>query len=449
MYAVEGERIESGAGALLCIGASCALPWADFEGDGALRLKWQIRKREANRQPMDRPVSAVRNTCFAILSAAEYDLREMIGDAALRAGDTQILPEDVRQVTSLRFAQDNKQRPDLVPENDLDLIAYTDFADLAKMLYRRAKALSEEFGCDIEILAGKIERMVRPRNRVCHSRPLEEDDLPNFLDFAKLLLREYKNLPWTELRSVEDVRRNDPSYVLRLEIPSFWRVGTERCHHNLPLPDFEETSFLGRVNERRDLRKHLLGAHPIVSIVGEGGVGKSALAVQSCYELLDIPEGRGFDAVVWVSLRTKVLTPGGVQNIRDRVTGTLGVVRTAVEALGPHALTEREDVETLTTELIDYMEHFRVLLVIDNFESLAADALRPLLTAVPVGSKILITSRVGLGELEIRYKLEALDNKTAISLLRRFSRCLNLELLSTASEGRLEDTAPLFTGTRS
>jgi LuxR family glucitol operon transcriptional activator len=302
---------------------------------------------------MDRPISAVRNTCFAILAAVESDLREIIGSAALSSGNIDILPDDVRQVASQRYAQDNKQRPDASPENDLDLLEYTDFADLAKMLRRYCRELHDETGYEIEGLAREIDNMVQPRNRVCHSRPLEEDDLPNFLDLAGLLLRNYKKLPWIELKRVQDKQKQDPSYTLRLEIPSFWRVGTERTHHNLPLPDFDETSFLGRVIERREVRKHLLGAHPVISIVGEGGVGKSTLAIQCCYELLDTPDDPKYDAIVWVSLKTKTLTASGIQDIRDSITNTLGVVQTAAEELG-NQINVEAGLESVTQELLEY-----------------------------------------------------------------------------------------------
>jgi hypothetical protein len=42
---------------------------------------------------MDYAISAVRNTCFAILSAIESDLRTIIADAALKNSDLDILPD--------------------------------------------------------------------------------------------------------------------------------------------------------------------------------------------------------------------------------------------------------------------------------------------------------------------------------------------------------------------
>jgi LuxR family glucitol operon transcriptional activator len=392
---------------------------------------------------MDRPISAVRNTCFAILSGVECDLRELIGATALNTGDLDIMPDDVRAAALPRFVLDNKEKMGAGPENDLDLLHYTDFADLSKMLNRRSKELSAEYRCDVGKLAINIERMAGARNRVCHSRPLEEEDLHNFLDLAKMLLAEYRTIPWNELQRIQDIRQRDPSYVLRLEIPHFWQAVSERIHHNLPLPDFDETSFLGRVSERRELKKLLLGTHPVVSIVGEGGIGKSALAIEACYELLDYSGDTRYEAIVWVSLKMRTLTASGIKDIRNSVTDTIGVIQTATESLGANSGAV-SDLEALTSELLDYMQQFRVLLVIDNFETLNTNALRPVLSEVPVGSKVLITSRIGMGELEIRYKLDALDSKTAVALLRRSARCLNLDLLSSASDARAEKYCTLL-----
>jgi hypothetical protein len=108
-----------------------------------------------------------------------------------------MLPEDVRRAASQRFAQD-KSDTGIAPENDIDLIDYTDFGDLTKMLHARSVELSTEFRCDITTLATRLEKMIPARNRVCHSRPLEEDDLPNFLDLAKDFLHDFKRLPWRE-----------------------------------------------------------------------------------------------------------------------------------------------------------------------------------------------------------------------------------------------------------
>ena len=383
-------------------------------------------------------VSAVRNACFAVLSSVETDLRETLADIALKENPAAILPPDVQKTALQRFEHDEKHRPGVIPD-DLDLLEYTDFADLSKMLRIRAEAVSELAGKDASPIAEQIEALTTARNRVCHSRPLEDDDLPRFLDLSKMLLNDFPSLGWRELTKVTDAMQRDPSYVLRLTIPGFWRNGDDPISHNLPLPDFDETGFLGRTTEKREVLKHLLGPHPVISLVGEGGVGKTALAVHCLYTLLDSSRiDPPFDAIVWVSLRTKVLTAAGIQEIRDAVASNLGLVQSAASALGSPIAAISTDVDQLLGEIRDYLDRLRILLVIDNYETLPSDALRPFLRSVPKNSKILITTRVGLGEVEVRYKLDPLERKTAISLLRRYAGSLNLKILVSASDKRLE-----------
>ena len=381
-------------------------------------------------------VSAIRNTCFAILSAIETDLREIIADFSLSEGTSEILPPDVRENALQRFEQDKKNRPGVVPD-DLDLLDYTDFADLGKMLRKRLEEVTLLAGKDVTEIANKIEDLAPARNRVCHSRPLDDEDLPRFLDFSKSLVANFPALHWRELRDVQNKIDSDPSYIFRLVIPGFWRTEAERVAHNLPLPDFDETGFLGRTTEKRDLLKHLLGPHPLISVVGEGGVGKTALALRCLYDLLDAAQDNPpFEAIVWISLKSKVLTPAGIQDIRNAITSTLGMIQAVSQILG--STSSSVDTESLISELRGYMEKLPILLVIDNFETLTGDSLRSLLVAIPKQSKILITSRLGLGELELRYKLDPLDKKTAESLMRRYAKVLNVQLLLSTPEKRIE-----------
>ncbi len=91
----------------------------------------------------------------------------------------------------------------------------------------------------------------------------------------------------------------------------------------------------------------------------------------------------------------------------------------------------------LVRELRNYMAQARLLVVVDNLETLTLQDVRPLLKSIPTGSKILLTSRIGLGELELRYKLDPLDKKQSVSLARRHAKSLNLQLLAGCAEERL------------
>lgn len=382
-------------------------------------------------------ISAVRNTCFALLTAIETDLREVIQhDIAPNNGEG-FLPTDIKSTATARHAFDHKDAPFSMPPTDIDLINYMDFGDLAKLLKPAAELVKSIYGPDAGTIADEIDRLVPTRNRVCHSRPLEGEDLPSCLDLAKTLLNNHGKLPWSSLRTTQRLLADNPGFVVSLEIPEYWQIGSTPIRHNLPLPDYDETGFLGRLTDRREVRKHLLAPHPVITIVGEGGVGKSALAMHCLYDLLNLNDASPYEAIIWTSLKTKTLTASGANEIKDSITSTLGIIESVARELGV-PLTNSSGIEGAIQDILEYMKLFKILLVVDNYETLTDKSLRPLLISVPTGSKVLLTSRIGLGELEIRYKLDPLDLKTSVSLLRRFSKFLNVGLILSASEKKLE-----------
>jgi len=385
---------------------------------------------------MERAISAVRNTCFAILSAVESDIRDVVALGCLEGKNDSFLPDEVRQRALNRFQHDSVSDAVLTKVLDYDLLAYTDFGDLAKILYSTKSTLEATIGMQVDAVALKLEALSRARNRVCHSRPLEEEDLPSFLDLGKFLLHNASTWDWRELKTVQNKMDEDPSYVLRLQIPEFWRLDKGTIPNNLPLPDYDETSFLGRLTERKELKKHLLGRHPVVTLVGEGGVGKTALALQCVYDLLDLGEECPYEAVVWVTLKNKVLTASGIASVQGAVVDVLGILQISATQLG--AAGHELEVSDAASELIAYLREIKALLIIDNFETLTSNPLRDFFTQIPEGSKILITSRVGLGELELRYSLDPLDLKTASNLLRKYAKAFNLHLLGDAPQPKID-----------
>src|SRR6266508_4310873 len=82
--------------------------------------------------------------------------------------------------------------------------------------------------------------------------------------------------------------------------------------HNLPPRDYE--SFVGRQKELSEVRR-LLGPRSrafVVTIDGIGGIGKSALVLESAYGFVDqyatLPEDERFEAIIWVSAKRTYLT---------------------------------------------------------------------------------------------------------------------------------------------
>lgn len=384
--------------------------------------------------------AATRLTCFAVLSAIEVDVRRLIR-ASASGMRVALMPEDVRAKAAARWEDDHKEPFPITSADDAELLGYCDFADLAKLLRRHSGALAHVERTAAVGLATRLEELTPARNRVCHTRPLEAGDWADFHDLAGELLERHAAVDWSELSGVVATLERNPAFVLSLQIPDYWRPRISRVSSNLPAPDFDDTGFLGREADRKAVAKCLVAPHPVVTIVGEGGVGKTALALQCAYDVLlssdDTPGPPRFEAIVWTTLKSKVLTPEGARDIERTIGSTLGLAQVLAGALGMPDVAGVDELQVLIDEILAYLTDFRVLLIIDNFESLTDEAkmqLRPLLAAVPTGSKVLITSRVGLGELEYRYPIDGLDGGTAAELARKFARTLNLRSISELPE---------------
>lgn len=380
---------------------------------------------------------ATRNTCFALISAIEDDFRSLIAATSEAIQKiTDLLPTDVREVALKR--RSNELRMDLISSTvqDADLLPYVDFADIAKVINSRLAPKLDRESNWLRKSAQTLLALTPTRNRVCHTRPLEAEDLPRTIDFANSLVGVDAPFLFPTVSNALSRLQNDPGFVLTLQIPTFWSIDNRRIHNNLPIPEFDDTGFLGRSADRMQVMRLLNSHYPVVTIVGEGGIGKTALALRCLYDMLE-DSSCPYDAIVWVSMKTAALTPTGVRELADAITSTLGLLSEIVTQLGAPVVQNRAE-EDLIEEIAEYLSLYRIIIAIDNLETISTGALRDLLCRVPSQSKILLTSRVGVGEFEARYPLQELDEKTSIALFRNFARLLSVTELAKNDEGNIK-----------
>jgi WD40 repeat protein/transcriptional regulator with XRE-family HTH domain len=128
-----------------------------------------------------------------------------------------------------------------------------------------------------------------------------------------------------------------------------------------PLADWgdapEAATFYGRQDELALLRDWLLEERcRVVSVLGMGGMGKSALAVTLMHQVAD-----QFDAVLWRSLRDAPPCQPWLDDLLRVLAGE--PLPTALDSL-----------ERRFTLLFEYLRTRRVLLVLDNLESIMEEA---------------------------------------------------------------------------
>jgi predicted ATPase/class 3 adenylate cyclase len=135
------------------------------------------------------------------------------------------------------------------------------------------------------------------------------------------------------------------------------------------------TTFVGRERERQEV-KEALARGRLLTLTGPGGTGKTRLAIQVAFEIMETFE----DGVVFVPLAP--------------ISDPALVVPTIVRELGLPEDPGRMPIEAL----IDHLSRKHLLLVLDNFEQVvdAAPQVGELLTATEAVS-VLATSREPLG----------------------------------------------------
>jgi hypothetical protein len=119
-----------------------------------------------------------------------------------------------------------------------------------------------------------------------------------------------------------------------------------------------------------------------------------------------------------------MLTTKQIVEIEGAISDSLGMLRIASVALSGSA-----EASEPMEELLEYLGSFRILLILDNLETVLDERLRGFLARLPQGSKVLITSRVGVGAYEHPLKLDPLSNDEAVQLLRSLTKATGLTRL--------------------
>ncbi|HUM70107.1 MAG TPA: BTAD domain-containing putative transcriptional regulator [Chloroflexota bacterium] len=188
-------------------------------------------------------------------------------------------------------------------------------------------------------------------------------------------------------RLYESILRGD-LIVVHTTLPSGEKLSTKGMTHNLPAP---LTRFVGREADLAEITDRLLDPDcRLTTIVGPGGVGKTRLALQAVQKLLPPQQMSAAFADGIYLVRLAAVEQNELNRSVTSATNFNPVAAAIADAL---QLTLR-DPEAPTSRIQNYLREKEILLVMDNFEHLAAAAsyITALLAAAPQ-LKMLVTSR--------------------------------------------------------
>ncbi|CAM5487600.1 tetratricopeptide repeat protein [Pseudomonas fragi] len=365
-----------------------------------------------------------RMTAYALISALEEDFRSLIKNHLNETKDNILLNPELEFRAKSRIEKDIGILEGVEKE---DLIDYFDLGDTYQTVNSNAVQFPGHITQQIKKHTKKFDSLIPIRNRVMHIRPLNIDDLPTILVVCESLSLA-DEVTWSNVSITLDKLQENPSFVLSLEFKVL--ESETRVSHNLPLPDFDETGLIGRDQIVLKVKELCLGGFPVISIVGEGGIGKTALALKVAYELLE-EERCPFDAIVWVTSKTTQITVNEIKDIKGAISDSLGTIQGISDQIT--GTSKAFDLQEIT----EYLATFKIALFIDNLETILDDNIRRFVESLPQGSKIVITSRIGLGAYEYPIKLKGIDESFASQLLRTLAKLRGVSSLAKLDEAVL------------
>ncbi|NOZ22403.1 MAG: hypothetical protein GXP25_15085 [Planctomycetes bacterium] len=238
------------------------------------------------------------------------------------------------------------------------------------------------------------------------------------------------------------IRRGDSTYLLnhaetekfvrQLALPTLGRIyAVDEPFYRILNPEF--STFVERQEVCQEIEHALRDPRTfIASVLGIGGVGKTALAtwaVMRAYERGD------FDFVVSITAKDRELTKTGILGLESPLTSFESLIDNVLDVLGfpdvkAHPIKEREhQVRTL-------LDNGKGLLYVDNLETVDDPRIVRFLDTLPVGVRALVTSR----RPRVRFSVFPIDvppitnENEAVALVRSFSEHPSLAYAANLSK---------------
>src|SRR5579883_325120 len=175
--------------------------------------------------------------------------------------------------------------------------------------------------------------------------------------------------------------------------------------------------------------------HPIVTLVGRGGIGKTCLALTTLHEVATTTR---YEAILWFSARDIDLSPVGPKVVRPQVLTEYDIAHDFFSLMGE----PKEGDTSRSQNIVRMAENLRkselsapILFVFDNFETVRSpvDLFKWIDTNIRLPNKVVITSRFRDFKADYPIDISGMETAEANELIDRTARTLGIENVITTS----------------
>ena len=352
-----------------------------------------------------------RIVMFSICSSIEYDIKKHILNCTSEIKFDENMIKKAKERISKNIQID-------IEMNQEEILNLLDLSDYVSILLNEPYKYKLN-NMNVKIIQEYFEKIIPIRNRVMHTKPIELGDKAILEEVLEKIDIEIEFIKWEEVESTRILLKNAPEKLIDKWKPITYH---DDYYHNLPEPEFDDTGYIGRRKEISEITDLIIQEkYPVISIIGNGGIGKTAITVKILYDLIDNPQNP-YEAIIWVSLKAKTLSNGEFVEIQNAIQTTNEMLKqTQKEVIINDNISPKDNI-------INFMKNFKTLLVIDNLETINDTNINEFIKSVPKESNILITSRTGLGELEYRYNLSGMNQSDGIKYFRELSKYYGLDI---------------------
>lgn len=368
---------------------------------------------------------ATRAHLYCIFDALERDLNVHLEQIESAAGKS-VLNEKEFQAAQANIRR-NRERV-VFDEAHIDEKCGLNMIEKVDIILRNRHLTSDAVYNFFRRFRSEMSVAIDVRNSLMHGRPLLVTELDIGIRFVSSLSEAPNMWPHVmeALNAIKSGKLNDKRNTFSL----IQLTRAPSVVNNLPEPDYNETGFFPRVKLQKEILDKLKKRHPVLTILGEGGNGKTALVLKVLYDMISLNEA-DWDFVIWVTAKNNEWAGDGVKKIDDAIMSSYEAMSKVASLLDDQ--TDMEPFERVRT----LMSEARVLLVIDNLETIIDSNLRKFAEDIPGDSKLILTSRVPLGS-DLTVKVDAFSFEEARDFLSRYISNFSISALKNISEGQLK-----------